>query len=70
MIDKDELLDECEDKINNLESCMFDYIDKGFREIRVRLEKLERFSGIIGNGADEKHNRELEQLLVEIDLEQ
>ena len=70
MIDKDEILDECEDKINNLESCMFDYIDKCFREIRVRLEKLERFSGIIGNGADEKHNRELEQLLVEIDLEQ
>ena len=42
--------DECEDKINNLEESLLLYIDEGFREIRDRLEKLERFVGIIGKG--------------------
>jgi hypothetical protein len=50
MSDKDEILDECEDKINNLEESLLIYIDERLRkidkrsdEIIARLKKLELF---------------------------
>jgi archaellum component FlaC len=67
--DHRERIESLEEEINSVTESLI-YIDENLCSIRDRLEKLERFVGIIGKGVDEKHTRELEQLLVEIDLEQ
>jgi hypothetical protein len=50
MSNKDEILDECKDKIKALELNLMLYIDESLRKITARVGKLEGFVDTIENG--------------------